>query len=96
MKVRSPLANMDLSVGAIGRRGNDLILSSGADSSMDATIIVSAREVVSVLWKMLSSRGGLVFTLGLPVFWLRQTLGVGAAPAGAHDAPAQANINKPW
>lgn len=94
MKVQSPLADMDIRIGAVRRAGNDLLLQSDAASSLQATIRVSAREAVGILGRILGSAGGLAFVLGLPYFWLRQRLG------GASDAPAVAaprvDINKPW
>ena len=95
MRVSSPLANMDIGIGAVRRRGNELILTSGANSSMRTVIVVSAREALGILWKILSG-SGVVFALGLPFFWLRQALGVGAADAAAKDEAAPVNINKPW
>lgn len=95
MRVSSPLANMDIGIGAVRRRGNDLVLTSRADSSVQTVIVVSAREALGILWKIVSG-SGLVFALGLPVLWLRQTLGMGAAASSTQDDAAPANINKPW
>ena len=58
MKVRSPLADMDVVVGDVRRAGNDLVLTSGPGSSMEAIITVSAREVVATLLKVLTSPVG--------------------------------------
>ncbi len=97
MKVRSPLADMDVVVGNVRRAGNDLILTSGPDSSMEAVITVSAREVVAMLLKVLTSPSGLLFVLGLPWFWLRQTLGRGSAPGTVPSRTGRpSDINKPW
>ncbi len=97
MKVRSPLADMDVVVGDVRRAGNDLILTSAPDSSMEAVITVSAREVVTTLLKVLTSPSGLVFVLGLPWFWFRQTLGRGAASGtGPSRTGRSSDINKPW
>ncbi len=97
MKVRSALADMDVVVGDVRRTGNDLVLTSGPDSSIEAIITVSAREVVATLVKILTSPSGLLFLVGLPWFWLRQTLGHGSSP-GTTTSPATrpADINKPW
>ena len=95
MKVRSPLADMDVVVGRVRRAGTDLVLTSGPDSSMDATIIVSAREVVATLLKVLTSPSGLLFVIGLPWFWFRQTLGRGSSP-GTTPSRAPRDINRPW
>jgi hypothetical protein len=97
MKVRSPLADMDIGIGEVRRKHNDLVLKSGPGSSMDAVITVSAREVFHILRAVLSSPSGLVFVLGLPFFWLREVFGRGTAPGTAANSPVRpANINKPW
>ncbi len=99
MKVKSPLANMDIGIGEIGRRGDHLILRSEAGSSMDAEISVSAGEVLRTIGRVLTSSAGLMFVLGLPVFWLREKLR-GSSDAGAGTGSATAtrrpDINKPW
>ncbi len=97
MKVQSPLANMEVVIGKVRRNGNDLVLSSGKDSSMDAVITISAAEVLRTTGAVLSTPSGLGFVLGLPFFWLRQRLGWGASRDQAHNASLNpANINKPW
>jgi hypothetical protein len=86
---------MDIGIGAVRRRGNDLVLTSGADSSVQTVIVVSAREALGILGKIVSG-SGLVFALGLPFFWMRQALGLGATEASANEEARPANINKPW
>jgi hypothetical protein len=99
MKVQSPLANMDIRIGAVRREGNELLLQSAPGSSLEATIAVSAREALSILGRVLGSGGGLMFVLGLPFFWLRQVLAGGrreATPTAGANTPVQSDINKPW
>jgi hypothetical protein len=97
MKVRSPLADMDIGIGEVRRKHNELVLKSGPGSSMDAVITVSAREVFHILRAVLSSPSGLVFVCGLPFFWLRQVFGWGETAGAAADSSARpADINKPW
>lgn len=97
MKVQSPLANMDIGIGAVRRQGNDLVLKSRAGGSMDAVITVSAGEVLSTIGAILASPSGLLFVIGLPFFWLRERFsrrpraGSGNPPAGT-----RVDINKPW
>ena len=99
MRVQSPLANMDIRIGAVRRAGNELLLESAPGSSMQATIAVSAREALGILGRVLGSAGGTVFVLGLPFFWLRQVLS-GESPTRANPEPGGAapgtDINKPW
>jgi hypothetical protein len=87
---------MDVTIGEIRRLGTELQLTSAKGSSIDADITLSAREVIGILGKILSSAGGLVFVLGLPYFWLKERFG--AAPAGesAKQRAAHSDINKPW
>ncbi len=97
MRVESALANLDIGIGAVRRAGNNLVLQSRAGSSVEAVIVISAREVVHTLGTILSSPAGLLFVLGLPFFWLRQRLGRGVdsgASTGAAIRPV--DINKPW
>jgi hypothetical protein len=97
MKVRSPLADMDVGIGSVSRAGNNLVLRSAADSSVDTEITVSAGEVLRTAWLVLSSLAGLVFVLGLPFFWLRERLGLSGASRDTRGATARpADINKPW
>lgn len=97
MKVESPLANMDIGIGEVRRRGNDLVLKARAGGSMDAVITVSAGEVLRTIGVVLSSPSGLLFVVGLPYFWLRQRFGRGAkSSAAGGPAARKADINKPW
>jgi hypothetical protein len=97
VKVRSTLANMDVSIGEVRRRGSELHLKSAPGSSIDADITVSAGEALRILAKILTSAGGLAFLLGLPYFWIKERLGT---PPGGGEAPnqggARSDINKPW
>jgi hypothetical protein len=95
MKVNSPLANMEIGIGEIRRRGSHLILRSEAGSSMDAEISVSASEVLRTIGRVLATPSGLVFVLGLPVFWLREKFGAGPDAAAA-TTTRRSDINKPW
>jgi hypothetical protein len=94
MKVRSPLADMDIEIGEVRRSKNQLILRSAPGSSLDATIIVSAGEALRIAGRILASGAGLLFVLGLPFFWLRERLGVGGSQAAPTERPV--DINKPW
>jgi hypothetical protein len=95
MKVRSPLADIDIGIGSVARQGNQLVLRSGAGSSIDTEITVSASEVLRTIGLVLSRPAGLVFVLGLPFFWLRERLSGGSAAARA-TTRRPVDINKPW
>ena len=98
MKVTSPLANLDVGIGAARREGNDLVLSSRDGDAVQTVITVSAQEVLSTIGTVLASPSGLGFVLGLPFFWVRQRFARGRAPASvAQRRPSgTADINKPW
>jgi hypothetical protein len=93
MRVRSPLANMEVAIGSVGRRGGDLILRSAASSALDTEIAVSAREALAIIGRILATPAGLLFVLGLPFFWLRRET---ASAESQSVSQGQANINKPW
>jgi len=96
MKVRSPLADMEIGIGSVSRNGNDLVLRSRSGSSIDTEITVSAGEVLRTIGLVLSRPAGLVFVLGLPFFWLREKASgtTGGATSAATQRPV--DINKPW
>jgi len=96
MKVRSPLADMEIGIGSVSRNGNDLVLRSRSGSSIDTEITVSAGEVLRTIGLVLSRPAGLVFVLGLPFFWLREKVSgtTGGATSAATQRPV--DINKPW
>ena len=96
MKVRSPLADMEIGIGSVSRNGNDLVLRSRSGSSIDTEITVSAGEVLRTIGLVLSRPAGLLFVLGLPFFWLREKVSgtTGGATSAATQRPV--DINKPW
>ena len=96
MKVHSALADMDISIGEVRREGAELVLASGAGSSLDTTIRIDAREALRILGRVLGSAGGLGFVLGLPFLALRRPATANAAGAARGRAAAPADINKPW
>jgi len=98
MKVRSPLATFDVQLGALERRGSNLVVNSAPGGGLEAEITVPASEVLALVWRVLVTPAALVFVLGLPFFWLRERLGGGAEPA-ATPAPRKRvgdDINRPW
>ena len=96
MKVRSPLADMEIGIGSVSRNGNDLVLRSRSGSSIDTEITVSAGEVLRTIGLVLSRPAGLVFVLGLPFFWLREKISRTTADASSVAAQRPVDINKPW
>jgi hypothetical protein len=95
MKVESPLADLEIGIDTVQRVGNDLVLRSRAGGTVETVITVSAAEVLRTLGTVLASPSGLGFILGLPFFWARQRLGIGAASRGRTKGHT-GNLNKPW
>ncbi len=93
MRVKSALANLEVGIGEVSRRGSDLILRSAPGSAVDTEIAVSAREALSILRRILTTGGGLWFVLTLPFFALRPS---NSAAASQASLPSSTNINKPW
>ena len=96
MKVRSPLADMEIGIGSVSRNGNDLVLRSHSGSSIDTEITVSAGEVLRTIGLVLSRPAGLAFVLGLPFFWLREKFSGTTPRAISAAAQRPVDINKPW
>lgn len=97
MRVHSALADMSIGIGGVRREGNDLVLEAAPESSIDATIVISASEVLCTLGKVLSTPSSLLFVLGLPLFWLRERIGPGATASATRPALGESiDINKPW
>ena len=97
MRVKSALADMQITVGEVRREGAVLVLQSGAGSALETTIRIGAREALCILGRVLGSAAGLSFVLGLPLLALRRDAAGGAGGDAATSAAAQmADINKPW
>ena len=99
MKVRSPLADMDVGVGAVSRNGNDLVLTIGPgqlDRDRDHRVR-DARCVRHARLKCCRSPAGLLFVSACRCSGCAQTFGHGsrrARPRPRRTRPV--DINKPW
>ena len=71
MRVRSKLADVEFQFGDIERKGNQLVIASHPDQTMKSKVYVSPADVVAFLGRLLRSPSGLLFVLGLPVFYFR-------------------------
>ena len=98
MRVTSDLADLDLKVGRISREGDELVVESAPESSLDARIRLDASDVRSMLGKVLKSGAVWGFLLRLPFSPFRRQAkasreggrpalrkGGGAFPAGSPD-----------
>ena len=66
MRVKSDLADLDIKLGRISRQGDELVVESAPESSLDARIRVDASEARSMLGKVLKSGAIWGFLLRLP------------------------------
>ena len=66
MRVKSDLADLDIKLGRISRQGDELVVESAPESSLDARIRVDASDARSMLGKVLKSGAVWGFLLRLP------------------------------
>ena len=72
MRVSSDLADLDIRIGRISREGDELVVESAPESSIDARIRVDAPDARSMLGKVLKSGAVWGFLLRLPFSPLRR------------------------
>jgi len=96
MRVVSSLADIDFNVGRIVRQGRNLLIESGADSTIETRVTMTPRDAVKSLGALLSSPSVWLFALSLPF----AAFGGGGKPeggAGAWEARRRrTGLNKPW
>ncbi|MDE0244784.1 MAG: hypothetical protein OXM59_05495 [Gammaproteobacteria bacterium] len=66
MRVTSDLADLDIKLGRISRQGDELVVESAPESSLDARIRVDASDARGMLGKVLKSGAVWGFLLRLP------------------------------
>ena len=66
MRVSSDLADLDIRIGRISREGDELVVDSAPESSLDARIRLDASDARSMLGKVLKSGAVWGFLLRLP------------------------------
>lgn len=99
MRVKSDLADLDIKLGRISRQGDELVVDSAPESSLDARIRIDASDARSMLGKVLKSGAAWSFLLRLP--FSRPARAKGTARERA-DNPAwrarreSTGLNKPW
>ena len=71
MKVMSELADIEFQVGAIVRQGDELIIDSAPDSTLTARIVVSPRDAMATVGRLLLSPSAWGFLLRLPFALMR-------------------------
>lgn len=84
MRVTSNLADLNIKLGRISRQGDELVVESAPESSLDARIRVDASDARSMLGKVLKSGAVWGFLLRLPFSRPGRTMGTsrgGGRPA---------------
>ena len=71
MKVNSPLANLELHIGTIERRGRNLVMTASDESSIPTRVIVSPPDMVRIIATGLKSPSLWGYVLLLPFLLLR-------------------------
>ncbi len=71
MRVVSKLAQIDFAFGRISHDRNLLVIESGPQSKIPATVYVSPDDVVQFLKRFLTSPGAILFVVALPWFLVR-------------------------
>lgn len=93
MRVVSSLADIDFNVGAIRREGDNLVIESSADSTLETTVTITPRDARQALKRLLGA--GAVWGF-LPAI----LSGGGGKPAAPEDHWAErrkrTGLNKPW
>ena len=84
MRVKSDLADLQIELGGIHRDGDELVVESAPESSIDARIRVDAAEARSMLGKVLKSGAVWSFLLRLP--FLRPARARGTPRGGGRPA----------
>ena len=95
MRVVSELADLEFQVGAISRRGDELIIDSAADSTLASRIRIRPREALATLLRLAASGAAWGFLLRLPFALLRDRRDA-ADDRAWRERRERIGLNKPW
>ncbi|MDE0064381.1 MAG: hypothetical protein OXP09_14315 [Gammaproteobacteria bacterium] len=95
MKVVSELADIEFQVGAIARRGDELIIESTPDSTLAARVFVSPKDARTAIRRLLASPSAWGFLLRLPFTPLRARQ-ENTGHRAWEDRRRSVGLNKPW
>jgi len=96
MRVVSSLADIDFSIGRIGRAGRDLVIESGEDSTIATKITVTPHDAKRSICALLTSPSVWGFVVTLP-FRRKAADTAGGGDANAWEQRRQrTGLNKPW
>lgn len=96
MKVVSPIADLDVFIGTMRRSGNNLVIRSREDSTIETQVTIQASDVLATLGALIRSPSALLYVLLFPFFLLRAKLGGGRSEDTLRSGPGPDPINKPW
>ena len=96
MRVKSPLADIDFVIGDMRREGGELVISSGDESSLEATVRMSPKDAAGMIAAFLKSPSAIGFALSLPFLWLRGDSAKKGAQADVAERHPFVTLNDPW
>lgn len=95
MKVISPLADIDFGIGRISRNGENLVIESTAESTMETQIVVTPKDARATLRKILASGATWRFLFALP--FARDNRSNRSVDSDEwNDRRRGTGLNKPW
>lgn len=95
MKVISPLADIDFGIGKISRNGENLVIESTADSTMDTQIVVTPKDARATLRKIVTSGATWRFLVALP-FARNKRSNRSVHSDEWNNRRSDTGLNKPW
>lgn len=97
MRVVSSLADIDFSIGRIGRAGRDLVIESSEDSTIATKVTITPHDALRSVGALLTSPSMWVFLLLLP-FRGRARGGAGRSgdTSDWERRRRRTGLNKPW
>lgn len=96
MRVTTELADLEFEIGEVSRSENDLVIESAANSTIAVRILVSPRDALAALGRLMTSAGLWAFLLRLPFALMKKR-----AEQSGHDSAwdkrrSTTGLNKPW
>lgn len=96
MRIESPLADIDFTIGSMKRQGNTLVFKSGEPSSLDSTVHMTPADAGTMLRAFFKSPSAIGFALSLPFLWIFAANKTRADHPGDKTLHPFDHMNKPW
>ncbi len=96
MRVTTELADIEFEIGEISRRDKDLFIESATNSTLAVRILVTPRDALVALGRLLSSAGTWAFLLRLPIAWISQGRNENSEDRAWQRRRHAIGPNKPW